>query len=40
VVDQRETLTLSLIAGSAAPTGLARYRLATGATASVHLKFT
>jgi hypothetical protein len=40
VVDQRETLTLSPIAGSAAPSGLARYRLATGATTSVHLKFT
>jgi hypothetical protein len=40
VVDQRETLTLIPIAVSAAPNGLARYHLAAGETASVHLKFT
>ncbi len=40
VVDQRETLTLKPIAGSALPSGLARYHLAAGETTSLHLKFT
>ena len=40
VVDQRETLTLKPIAGSASPSGLARYHLAAGETTSLHLKFT
>ena len=40
VVDQRETLTLSSIAGSAAPSGLTRYQLPAGRTTTVHLKFT
>jgi len=40
VVDQRETLTLKPIAGSAAPSGPARYHLPAGETTSLHLKFT
>jgi len=40
VVDQRETLPLTPVAGSAASSGLARYRLPASRTTTVHLKFT
>jgi hypothetical protein len=40
VVDQRETLTLKPIAGSASSSGLVRYLLPAGKTTAVQLKFT
>jgi hypothetical protein len=40
VVDQRENLTLTPLAGSVTSSGLARYQLPAGRTTTVHLKFT